>query len=78
MQPFDCRDRSRHTVPTWPHGSASVCGHGRARASVLAALNDLVEEGLATWHRAGPEQVELHCSSGEAWLLDGAGVTRLR
>jgi hypothetical protein len=46
--------------------------------SVLAALHELVKGGLATWHEQGRGRVELRHASGEAWLLDGAGVTRLR
>jgi AraC family transcriptional regulator of adaptative response/methylated-DNA-[protein]-cysteine methyltransferase len=47
MQRFDCRSGSRHTVLTARYGSAPVSVHDDARASVLAALDDLVEEGLA-------------------------------
>ena len=78
MQPFDRCNRARHTVPATRYMSPPVSGPDNARASVLAAVYDLVEEGLATWHQRGVDQVELRCSSGEAWLLDGAGVARLR
>jgi hypothetical protein len=77
MQSFDCRHRSRHAGPAARYALAPVSRHDHARASVLAALDDLVEEGFATWHQRDADQVELRCSSGE-WLLDAAGVTRLR
>jgi hypothetical protein len=49
-----------------------------ARASVLAALDSLVEAGLATWHDQGADRLELRCSGDQVWLLDSSGVTRLR
>lgn len=49
-----------------------------ARTLVLAVLDALVEGGFAAWRQQGPERVELSCSSGETWLLDSMGVTRLR
>jgi hypothetical protein len=69
---------SDHSDPALRHRTAPVPRPEAARALVLAALNDLVEAGLASWHQRGPGRLELHCTSGEAWLLDSSGVTRLR
>jgi len=71
--------RSIDAVPTARSGAALMSESELARALVFAALADLIEEGLATtWHEQGADRVELRCSSGEIWLLDGVGVTRLR
>ena len=59
------------------HEAASPSEREAARF-VLAALEDLVEAGLANWHERRANSVELRGVRGEAWLLDHSGVTRLR
>jgi hypothetical protein len=49
-----------------------------ARTAVFAALDDLVEAGLATWHERWMNRIERRGIGGEAWLLDDSGVTRVR
>ncbi len=71
-------DRSGPALFAARNGAAPVSEPKVARAAVLAALDSLVDGGYATWHEQGADRIELHCSSGEAWLLDGTGVTRLR
>jgi hypothetical protein len=71
-------DRSVCMVPTTRHRATSMSKPELARASVLAALDGLVEAGLATWHDQGADRLELRCSGGQVWLLDSSGVTRLR
>lgn len=48
-----------------------------ARALVLAALDELVDAGLGKWSERDDGLVELRLTSGERWLPDGDGVTRL-
>ena len=78
MQPFDCRDRSKHTMRTERAGEHQCRGTTPSGRQYIAALDDLVGEGLAAWHQSGADQIELRCSSGMARLLDREGVTRLR
>jgi hypothetical protein len=73
-------------------GAAPLSNPEAARTAVLAALNGLVEAGLATWReQTWHEQtwhehtrheqatpIELHGPGGETWLLDHMGVTRVR
>jgi hypothetical protein len=49
-----------------------------ARIALLGAMDALVESGVATWHQLSFDHLELRCTGGEAWLLDRAGITRLR
>lgn len=44
---------------------------------MLAALDELVDAGLAAWSKRDDGLSELHMLSGEQWLLSDAGMTRL-
>jgi hypothetical protein len=44
---------------------------------VLTVLRELVDAGLGTWLERADGLLELHLLSGERWLLNGDGVTRL-
>jgi hypothetical protein len=48
-----------------------------ARRIVLTALENMVAAGFGTWSNRDNGLVELHLHSGERWLLDTEGMTRL-
>jgi hypothetical protein len=48
-----------------------------ARSVVLKALDELVDVGLGTWLERADGSLELHLLSGQRWLLEGDGMTRL-
>ncbi len=49
-----------------------------ARRQVEAYCQSLVDAGAAEWRSNDAGRSELHMNSGEAYLLDERGVTRLR
>jgi hypothetical protein len=59
-------------------GGAPLSELEAARPAVFAALDGLVEVGLAAWHGGCSNGIELRGIGGEAWLLDDSGVTRVR
>lgn len=48
-----------------------------ARAMVVEALQQLVENGLAIWRRNSRDAVELQLVSGPVFALGKTGVTRI-
>ncbi|AGB45571.1 hypothetical protein FJ872_19985 [Mesorhizobium sp. B2-5-9] len=48
-----------------------------AKALVLAVIGTLVEDGKAEWSRTTTGEFELRLISGEVFLLDEVGVTRV-
>ncbi|ESY90754.1 hypothetical protein ACVWWD_005272 [Mesorhizobium sp. URHB0026] len=48
-----------------------------AKALVLAAIGELVEDGKAEWRRMATGEFELRLISGEVFLLGEIGVTRV-
>jgi hypothetical protein len=70
--------RSIHPLLAARNATSPVTEPEVARASVLAALDGLVEDCLASWHTQGLDRLEIRGGGGEAWRLDNSGVTRLR
>lgn len=71
-------DQPGHALLVALPGTAPLSEPEAARHAVFAALDGLVGAGLATWQERRTKRSELRGTGGETWLLDDAGVTRLR
>lgn len=48
-----------------------------SKATVVAAMAELVEAGLASWRERAGGRLELYATGGGRWLLMADGVRRL-
>lgn len=71
-------DQSGHALLAALAAAAPLSKPEAAQSAVLAALDGLVEAGLATWNERCANRIELRGVGGGVWLLDDSGVMRLR
>jgi len=65
-------------MPTTAKAACPTWDPSEARRLVEAYFQSLVDAGHARWRLNDAGDTELHLESGESYLLDEMGITRLR
>ena len=69
--------RSPTTDATSQTRNGAVTSRQDAKARVMVAIGQLVDDGKAEWNRTATGEIELHLLTGEVFLLGEVSVTRV-